>query len=153
MLADLGADVLRIESSKRAVTPWRTPFDDRLGRHLAYILINRSKRAMTLDLKSEMGLDIARRLAGAADVLVENFSAEVMTRLGLDYDSVAPLNPRLVYLSMSGYGHDGPRKDWTSMNANLQAYSGLMLLTGAPDEPPVAISSSWMDYVGALHGT
>ena len=153
VLADLGADVLRIESSKRAITPWRTPFDDKLGRHLAYILINRSKRAMTLDLKSDAGIDIARRLAGAADVLVENFSAEVMNRLGLDYDSLEPLNPRLVYLSMSGYGHDGPRKDWTSMNANLQAYSGLMLLTGSQDEPPVAISSSWMDYIGALHGS
>jgi benzylsuccinate CoA-transferase BbsF subunit len=153
IFADLGADVLRIESSKRAVTPWRTAFDTKLGRHLAYILINRSKKAMTLDLKSDAGIDIARQLASVVDVVVENFSAGVMNRLGLDYHSLEPLNPHLVYLSMSGYGHDGPRKDWTSMNANLQAYSGLMLLTGSPGEPPVAISSSWMDYIGALHGS
>lgn len=153
LLADLGAEVLRIESSNRAITPWRTPFDEKLGRHLAYILINRSKKSMTLDLKSEAGAAIARRLAGAADVVVENFSAGVMKRLGLDYERLEKLNSRLVYLSMSGFGHAGPRKKWTSMNNNLQAYSGLMLLTPAAGEPPVAISSSWMDYIGGLHGT
>jgi benzylsuccinate CoA-transferase BbsF subunit len=152
LLVDLGADVLRIESTKRADTPWRSASDPELKRTLAYVMVHRGKKSITIDLKSEAGADLARRLAAAADVVVENFSAEVMTRLGLDYERLAPLNPRLIFLSMSGYGHDGPRKDWTSMNSNLQAYSGMMMVTEQEGNPPVAISNSWMDYVGGLHG-
>jgi benzylsuccinate CoA-transferase BbsF subunit len=152
LLADLGAEVLRVESTKRADTPWRSASDPDLKRTLAYVMIHRGKKSMTIDLKSEAGADLARRLASVADVVVENFSAGVMRRLGLDYERLAPLNARLIYLSMSGYGHDGPRKDWTSMNSNLQAYSGMMMVTEREDNPPVAVSNSWMDYVGGLHG-
>jgi benzylsuccinate CoA-transferase BbsF subunit len=152
LLTDLGADVLRIESTKRADTPWRSASDPELKRTFAYVMIHRGKKSMTVDLKSEAGAELARRLAVVADVVLENFSADVMRRLGLDYDRLAPLNPRLIFLSMSGYGHDGPRKDWTSMNSNLQAYSGMMMVTEREGNPPVAISNSWMDYVGGLHG-
>jgi benzylsuccinate CoA-transferase BbsF subunit len=152
LLADLGADVLRIESTKRADTPWRSASDPELKRTFAYVMIHRGKKSMTIDLKSEAGAELARRFAAVADVVVENFSADVMRRLGLDYERLAPLNPRLIFLSMSGYGHDGPRKDWTSMNSNLQAYSGMMMVTEREGNPPVAISNSWMDYVGGLHG-
>jgi benzylsuccinate CoA-transferase BbsF subunit len=152
LLVDLGADVLRVESSKRADTPWRSASDPELKRTLAYVMIHRGKKSITIDLKSEAGGNLARRLAAVADVVVENFSAGVMGRLGLDYARLGPLNPRLIFLSMSGYGHDGPRKDWTSMNSNLQAYSGLMTVTESEGRPPVAISNSWMDYVGGLHG-
>ena len=82
---------------------------------------------------------------------MENFSAGVMDRLGLGYENLASRNPRIVYVSMSGYGHDGPRRNWTSMNMNLQGYSGLMTVTGAEGDPPTAISNSWNDYIGALH--
>jgi benzylsuccinate CoA-transferase BbsF subunit len=152
LLTDLGADVLRIESTKRADTPWRSASDPDLKRTFAYVMIHRGKKSMTIDLKSEAGAELARRFAAVADVVVENFSADVMRRLGLDYERLAPLNPRLIFLSMSGYGHDGPRKDWTSMNSNLQAYSGMMMVTEREGNPPVAISNSWMDYVGGLHG-
>ena len=152
LLTDLGADVLRIESTKRADTPWRSASDPDLKRTFAYVMIHRGKKSMTIDLKSEAGADLARRFAAVADVVVENFSADVMRRLGLDYERLAPLNPRLIFLSMSGYGHDGPRRDWTSMNSNLQAYSGMMMVTERDGNPPVAISNSWMDYVGGLHG-
>jgi benzylsuccinate CoA-transferase BbsF subunit len=152
LLADLGADVLRIESTKRADTPWRSASDPELKRTFAYVMIHRGKKSMTIDLKSEAGAELARRFAAVADVVVENFSADVMRRLGLDYERLAPLHPRLIFLSMSGYGHDGPRKDWTSMNSNLQAYSGMMMVTEREGNPPVAISNSWMDYVGGLHG-
>jgi crotonobetainyl-CoA:carnitine CoA-transferase CaiB-like acyl-CoA transferase len=152
LLTDLGADVLRIESTKRADTPWRSAADPELKRTFAYMMIHRGKKSITIDLKSEPGAKLARRFAAVADVVVENFSADVMRRLGLDYERLAPLNPRLIFLSMSGYGHDGPRKDWTSMNSNLQAYSGMMMVTEREDNPPVAISNSWMDYVGGLHG-
>jgi len=152
LLTDLGAEVLRVESTKRADTPWRTTSDPDLERTYAYVMVHRGKKSITLDLKSEAGGDLARRLAGVADVVVENFSAGVMRRLGLDFARLQQLNPRLVFLSMSGYGHNGPRKNWTSMNSNLQAYSGLMMATETDENPPVAISNSWMDYVGGLHG-
>lgn len=152
LLADLGADVVRIESSKRVDTPWRSSSDSDLNRTYAYIMVNRGKRSTTINLKTEAGAELARRLASVADVVVENFSADVMKRLGLDYDRLKILNRHLIFLSMSGYGHSGPRKDWKSMNSNLQAYSGLMMVTEREGERPVSISNSWMDYVGGLHG-
>jgi crotonobetainyl-CoA:carnitine CoA-transferase CaiB-like acyl-CoA transferase len=152
LLADLGAEVLRIESTKRADTPWRSESDPKLGRTLAYIMAHRGKQSITVNLKSEAGAEVAKRLAAVADVVVENFSAGVMSRLGLDFQNIAALNPRLIFLSMSGYGHNGPRKDWTSMNTNLQAYSGLMMASEEEGNPPVAVSNSWMDYVGGLQG-
>jgi crotonobetainyl-CoA:carnitine CoA-transferase CaiB-like acyl-CoA transferase len=90
-------------------------------------------------------------LASVADVVIENFSAGVMRRLKLDYPTLQACNPALIYVSMSGYGHNGPRRDWTSMNMNLQGYSGLMMVTGAEGDPPTAISNSWNDYIGGLH--
>jgi benzylsuccinate CoA-transferase BbsF subunit len=74
-----------------------------------------------------------------------------MDRLKLGYEKLSAINPRLIYVSMSGYGHNGPRRDWTSMNMNLQGYSGLMTVSGAEDDPPTAISNSWTDYIGGLH--
>ncbi len=152
LLVDLGAEVLRVESTRRADTPWRSASDPDLKRMYAYVMVHRGKKSITLDLKSEAGSELARRLAAVADVVVENFSADVMEKLGLGYERLSALNPRLIYLSMSGYGHDGPRKSWTSMNSNLQAYSGMMMLTEQEGNPPVAVSNSWMDYVGGLHG-
>jgi benzylsuccinate CoA-transferase BbsF subunit len=152
LLVDLGAEVLRVESTKRTDTPWRSTSDPDLKRMYAYVMVHRGKKSITIDLKSASGGDIARKLAAVADVVVENFSADVMNRLGLGYDRLSALNPRLIYLSMSGYGHDGPRKHWTSMNSNLQAYAGMMMITEREGNPPVAVSNSWMDYVGGLHG-
>jgi benzylsuccinate CoA-transferase BbsF subunit len=151
LLTDLGADVLRVESSKHPDTPWRTTSDPDLDRSYAYVMVHRGKRSIALDLKSEVGNDLARRLGTVADVIVENFSAGVMPRLKLDYEHLSPANPKLIFVSMSGYGHDGPRRDWTSMNSNLQAYSGLMMATEREGSEPVSISNSWMDYIGGLH--
>ena len=140
-LADLGADVVHVES------PSRDPGD----RHRA-TYAHRNKRSIGLDLKSEAGNATAVRLADCADIIVENFSAGVMHRLGLDHAALSSRNPRLIYISLSGYGHTGPRSSWTSMNMNLQAYTGLMMTTGAESDPPTAISNSWNDYIGGLHG-
>jgi benzylsuccinate CoA-transferase BbsF subunit len=114
-------------------------------------LSNRNKRSIAIDLKNEAGRTVASRLAAVADVVIENFSAGVMDKLKLDYENLRALNHGLIYISMSGYGHDGPRRDWTSMNMNLQGYSGLMVVTGAEGDPPTAISNSWNDYIGGLH--
>ncbi len=102
-------------------------------------------------MKHEAGQATAARLASVADVIVENFSSGVMHRLQLDYETLAPANPGLIYVSMSGFGHSGPRRDWTSMNMNLQGYSGLMLVTGNEGDPPTSVSNSWNDFIGGLH--
>jgi benzylsuccinate CoA-transferase BbsF subunit len=141
-LADLGADVVHVETRSRGGED---------GHRAAYA--HRNKRSITLDLKNPAANAVAGRLAMAADVIVENFSSGVMQRLGVDYATLSPDNPRLIYVSMSGYGHTGPRSAWTSMNMNLQAYTGLMLTTGADGDPPTAISNSWNDYIGGLHAT
>jgi crotonobetainyl-CoA:carnitine CoA-transferase CaiB-like acyl-CoA transferase len=151
LLADLGADVVRVESRKHPDHPWPSAFISDDGRHASYLNTNRSKRSIAIDLKNEAGQKVASRLASTADVVIENFSAGVMRRHKLDYETLQALNPTLIYVSMSGYGHDGPRRDWTSMNMNLQGYSGLMMVTGAEGDPPTAISNSWNDYIGGLH--
>lgn len=151
LLADLGADVLRVESSRHPDAPWRSAVDPTLERDVSYLVVNRNKRSIAVDLKTDAGRDLGLRLASNADVVAENFSAGVMDRLGLGFERLRGLNPRLIFVSMSGYGHGGPRRDWMSMNTNLQAYSGLMMVTGREDDPPTAISNSWMDYVGGLH--
>jgi benzylsuccinate CoA-transferase BbsF subunit len=155
LLADLGADVVKVETATRqgrtgarrgrpqgAGTSGRTP-------HLFHI--NRNRRSIDLNLKTERGLAIARQLVDAADVLVENFSAGVMDRLGLGYHELEKSNPRLVFASMASFGHTGPRQGWTGMNVTLQACSGLMLATGTEADPPIGISNSWNDYIGGLH--
>ena len=151
LLADLGADVVRVESSKHPDHPWPSTFVSADGRHASYLNTNRSKRSIAIDLKNEAGQKIAARLAALSDVVIENFSAGVMARLQLDYENLKGTNRKLIYVSMSGYGHDGPRRHWTSMNMNLQGYSGLMMVTGAESDPPTAISNSWNDYIGGLH--
>src|SRR4029453_18194748 len=151
LLADLGADVVRVESSKHPDHPWPSAFISNDGRHASYLNTNRSKRSIAVDLKNEAGQKVASRLASVADVVIENFSAGVMSRLKLDYPNLQAFNPTLIYVIMSGYRHDGPRRDWNSMNMNLQGYSGLMMVTGAEGDPPTAISNSWNDYIGGLH--
>ena len=151
LLADLGADVVRVESSKHPDHPWPSTFISDDGRHASYLNTNRNKRSIAIDLKKEGGQRLAARLAATADVVIENFSAGVMDRLKLDYERISATNTKVIYVSMSGYGHSGPRRDWTSMNMNLQGYSGLMMVSGAENDPPTAISNSWNDYIGGLH--
>ena len=151
LLADLGADVVRVESSKHPDHPWPSAYISTDGRHASYLNTNRNKRSIAIDLKHPSGQETAIKLASRADVVVENFSAGVMDRLGLGYATLSSRNQGIIFVSMSGYGHDGPRSGWTSMNMNLQGYSGLMTVTGAPGDPPTAISNSWNDYIGGLH--
>ena len=155
LLADLGADVVRLETASRperiGATRDDPDFKGRKDRTASYLRTNRNKRSITVALKTDAGRALATRLATVADVLLENFSAGVMARLELDYEHLQPLNPGLIFVSMSGYGHDGPRRDWTSMNMNLQAYSGLMMVTGAEGDLPISISNSWNDFIGGFH--
>lgn len=154
LLADLGADVVKVETSTRqGRTGARrgAPRGGNNGRTPHLYHINRNRRSIDLNLKTERGLAIAKQLIEVADVLVENYSAGVMDRLGLGYEVLAASNPRLVYATMASFGQTGPRRGWTGMNVNLQAASGLMLATGAEGDPPIGISNSWNDYIGGLH--
>ena len=151
-LADLGADVVRVESSKHPDHPWPSAYIER-RRPPCFLSEYQPQQALHRHRPEtpERPTDCGQRWRRAADVVVENFSAGVMDRLGLGYEQSAFAQSRIIYVSMSGYGHDGPRRDWTSMNMNLQGYSGLMTVTGAEGDPPTAISNSWNDYIGALH--
>lgn len=155
LMADFGAEVVKVETQTRpdrtGVRKGSEKGAGRRDRPPTYLNTNRNKRSIVINLKTEAGHSLATRLAAVADVVVENFSAGVMERLKLDYERLRPLNPGLIYVSMSGYGHSGPRRDWTSMNMNLQAYTGLMMATGSENDPPIAISNSWNDYIGGLH--
>lgn len=152
LLADLGAEVLKVESRRRPDRPWTAGPVEGLDRSQAFVMVHRGKKSITLDLKTPQGREIAVRLAEVADVVIENFSPGVMQRLGLGPVETLARNPRLVYVSMSGYGSEGPRAKWTSMNSTLQAHSGSMMANDRDGNPPVSISNSWLDYMGGYHG-
>lgn len=152
-LADLGARVVKVER----------PDIGELGRRLylseleidgasaLFQTINRNKQSFGADLKDEGDLDAVRALAARADVLIENFRPGVMTRLGLDYEALRAVNPRLVYASITGYGDRGPWARLPGQDLLVQARSGLMWLNGDADDPPVPVGISIVDiYAGAL---
>lgn len=144
MLADLGAEVIKIEmpgagDDSRHFGPFQ-------GDESAYfMLLNRGKKSMTLDLKSERGRDILIAMVKSCDVVIENFRPGVAKRLGLDYDSLAPLHPGLIYASISGFGQEGPLADRPAYDLIVQAMSGLMNVTGQRDGPPTAVGESVID--------
>lgn len=136
MLAEMGAEVTKIE--RPGAGDESRSFEPRvIGGESAYFLaFNRAKRSMTLNLKSAKGQDLARRLAGACDVVVENFLPGEMERFGLGYDQLAIINPGLIYVSNTGFGQTGPYRDRPGYDTVFQALSGVMHLTGHADGPP-----------------
>ena len=149
-LGDLGAEVLKVEEPRAGddTRGWGPPF---AGGESAYFLsINRNKKSLALDLKSEQGLGLLHRLAEKADVLVENFRPGTMERLGLGENVLRPLNPKLIYASLSGYGADGPMKDSPGYDLMVQAWGGLMSITGMPDGEPTKVGVAIIDIVAGL---
>jgi crotonobetainyl-CoA:carnitine CoA-transferase CaiB-like acyl-CoA transferase len=149
LLADLGADVLKIEDTT-AGDESRTWPPHKEGEAAAYLVINRNKRDMTLDLKQPEGVEVLRRLVGRADVLIENFRTGTMESFGLGYDALSALNARLVYCSVSAFGRTGPRADGAGYEALMQAFSGIMSITGEPDGPPVRCGVSFLDLTTGI---
>lgn len=139
MLADLGADVIKVESFGGDL--FRVPLEG-----ANFLNFNRNKRAIALDLKTPQGREIALALAGRADVLVENFLPGALRRLGLGYDAVSAGNPAIVYGSISGFGQGGPLQDRPAVEPILQAMSGIMEATGDPDRAPVRVRPAMIDY-------
>ncbi len=144
ILADLGADVIKIE---RRVS---LDFGDRRGGLSGSLM--RGKRSVVLDLNDARGLDLARRLAAVSDVVIDNFSARVMTNLGLDYESLRVLRPDIVCVRMTGFGLTGPDRDHVSYGPTLQAITGYTLLMAEPGEPPAGFGYSYSDLAGGNLG-
>ncbi len=144
LLADLGADVIKVEDTGPGdeSRTWPPHLD---GEGAAYLLLNRNKRGMTLDLKAPEGAEVVKALVRSADVLVENFRTGTMEGFGLGYDVLAGINPRLIYCSVSAFGRTGPRKDSPGYEALLQAFSGIMSITGEPGGQPVRSAVSFLD--------
>jgi crotonobetainyl-CoA:carnitine CoA-transferase CaiB-like acyl-CoA transferase len=135
LLADMGARVIKVEPPRGDST--RAMAGGRNGDSHAYNAVNRGKLGVVLDLQHEDGRAAFRRLAATADILVENFRPGVMTRLGLDYDTLARQQPRLIYASISGYGQTGPWSTKGGFDLVAQGVSGIMSVTGEPGRPPV----------------
>ncbi|MBK0393869.1 CaiB/BaiF CoA transferase family protein [Ramlibacter algicola] len=138
LLGDLGADVIKIEppgsgDQTRGAMGFKLKGADSLG----FLNMNRNKRSIAVDLKTEAGKQVVLRLAKDADILVENYRPGAMRRLGLGYDVLKEVNPRLVYTSISGFGQTGPWADRPGFDLMAQAMSGVMSVTGYPDSPPV----------------
>ena len=141
LMADFGAEVVKVEPPgvgdvSRAYGPFKEDLPDREASGL-YLYCNTNKKSITLDIESETGREIARRLAAESDVVVESFAPGRMAALGLGYDELSQLNPKLILLSISMFGQDGPWRDWKADEVNLHAISGLMSVTGDPEREPL----------------
>jgi crotonobetainyl-CoA:carnitine CoA-transferase CaiB-like acyl-CoA transferase len=150
LLGDMGADVIKVEEPNEGddARMWG-PF---LGPWSAYFLgVNRNKRSLGLDFKSQEGRDTLWALLAEADVFIENIKPGGLDKLGFGYEAVHALNPRLVYCSISGYGRTGPRRHLTGYDPVVQAESGFMDITGTPDGPPVRTGIAMTDYLAALY--
>ncbi len=146
MLGDMGADVVKIEDV-RGGDESRTWPPQRGGESGAYIVNNRNKRAIALDLKQPEAAQIALELASRADVLIENFRTGTMESFGLGWDVLAARNPRLIYCAVSAFGRTGPRAAEAGYEALMQAFSGVMSITGEPDSAPVRCGVSVLDIM------
>jgi crotonobetainyl-CoA:carnitine CoA-transferase CaiB-like acyl-CoA transferase len=144
LLADMGAEVLKVEEpdggdESRTWPPFAS------GEASGYLSMNRNKRNLTLNLKTPEAQEILKKLAAQADVLIENFRTGTMEAFGLGYDVLRQLNPRLIYCAVSVFGRSGPYKDKVGYEALMQAFSGVMSLTGEPEGPPLRAGVSFLD--------
>jgi len=149
-LADFGAEVIKIENPDGGDDTRHYEHADLAGESAAYVSLNRNKRGIVLDLTKPAACDVARELMARADVVVENFSSGVMKKYGLDYASVGPANPRLVYCSISAYGRKGPFASRPGFDPITQAESGFMSLNGFPDGPPVRTGPPAVDMLTGM---
>ncbi len=154
LLADYGADVVKVEPPSGDYGRAKGPFahdDPHPEGSLYFLFYNTNKRSITLNLETETGRSIFRRLAAAADVVVESFPVGYLRSLGLDYDSLAPANPRLVMASVTPFGQTGPWRDYQSSDLIAVAASGYMQITGDPDGPPVRQGNEQSHFPGAQY--
>jgi crotonobetainyl-CoA:carnitine CoA-transferase CaiB-like acyl-CoA transferase len=147
LLADLGAEVIKVERRQGGddTRSWGPPFLD--GESLWFISMNRNKQSIAMDLTRPEGRHLAQELVGRADVVVLNTARRVQEKLGLDYATLAAINPRLIHVSVTGFGLEGPRADLPCYDLIAEGYSGVMHLTGEPDRPPQKVGTPAADLL------
>ena len=164
LLADMGARVIKVEQPGKGddTRAWGPPFlypgaqqpgagePDDTGESAYFLSINRNKESVTLDFKHAEGRALLEQLIARADVVVENFRPGTLNKLGLDYDTLSKKYPRLVYCSISGFGHTGPRWKQPGYDAIMQAEGGLMSITGTADGPPIRLGVAIVDIVSGM---
>ncbi|GGF49161.1 hypothetical protein GCM10011611_64430 [Aliidongia dinghuensis] len=148
LMAMAGAEVIKVEPPGGEFLRRR---DARSGAGVPFAMLNANKRSISLNLKAPRGREMLLELVRQADVLAENYAPGVMDRLGLGYDTVRAVNPRIVYASGSGYGSHGPYRDYPAMDLTVQAMSGVMSITGFPENPPVKSGAALCDFFGGVH--
>ena len=150
ILGDLGADVIKVERTEGGddTRRWGPPFWE--GESAMFLALNRNKRSLALDLHHDRGREVLWRLLESADVLVQNLRPGALSRHGFSYEAVSRVNPRLIYCDMTGYGPRGPRRDQSAYDPMMQAFSGLMSVTGEEGRPPARIPASVLDQGTAL---
>ena len=148
LLAMAGADVIKVEQ----------PGGEHLRRRgavggvaLPFAMLNSNKRAVTLNLKSPRGCELLKDMVRRADVLLENFAPGAMEKLGVGWEVLRNVNPRLIYAQSSGYGRSGPNRDYPAMDLTVQAMAGVMSVTGFADRPPVKAGAALCDFFGGVH--
>ncbi len=157
MLADLGCEVIKIESIGDGddTRGWGPPFianaDSSRGDAAYFLSANRGKSSVCIDLKSAEGQKLVRALAAKSDVMIENFKVGGLKKFGLDYESVKAVNPRLIYCSITGFGQDGPYAHRAGYDFMIQGMSGLMSVTGEPDGQPMKVGVAFCDVFAGLH--
>jgi crotonobetainyl-CoA:carnitine CoA-transferase CaiB-like acyl-CoA transferase len=150
-LADLGAEVLKVERPETGdETRLYPPLRENESHY--FLSVNRGKKSIVVDLKNDAGVALAKALAAKCDILVENFLPGVMDRFGLGYETLAAINPRLIYCSISGYGMTGPLRDRPSFDIVLQAMSGALSVNGELGRPPTKLGIPLGDLVGGING-
>lgn len=149
LLADIGADVLKIEPPQGDDARHIFPFAN--GESALFMMLNRNKKGLVLDLKSDVDRQCVYRMVIDADVVIENYRPGVAERLGIDYATLAKINPKLVYASISGFGQSGPMSQRPSYDIIAQAMTGLMSVTGAPDGGPTQLSESFGDMSAGIY--
>jgi crotonobetainyl-CoA:carnitine CoA-transferase CaiB-like acyl-CoA transferase len=152
LLAEMGADVIKVEDYKKGDVARAYGVGDGAAESSSFLALNRGKRSVCLDLKTDGGREAAQRLAANADVVIENFRPAVMGRLGLDYETLSGRNPGLIYCSISGFGSRGPLKDKAANDLIIQAYSGLLTVTGEPGGGPVRAGTAIADLSTGIFG-
>jgi crotonobetainyl-CoA:carnitine CoA-transferase CaiB-like acyl-CoA transferase len=151
ILRELGAEVIKVEFRESGDACRTIPPITEAGEGYVFSILNRGKKSVTLELKSEEGQKIARDLIAKSDILLENFTPGVMDRLGLGYEDMKKVNPKLVYASLSGFGQDGPYAEKPAFDMVAQAMGGLMTVTGFPENPPTKCGPAIADLSGGAY--
>jgi crotonobetainyl-CoA:carnitine CoA-transferase CaiB-like acyl-CoA transferase len=153
LLSDFGAEIVKIENPDKGddTRAYGPPFLD--GESVYFLSINRGKKSLTLNLKTPEGREILTKLIRQSDVLLENFRREFLSSIGLGYDEVAKLNPKIIYASVTGYGHTGPWADRPGYDLAVQGQGGIMSVTGDPNSPPYKTGTSLADITAGIYAT